>query len=102
MNKTEDHRLESLVAGLLRYGTWLASVVIGAGLVMEGLSGIRIVWSGVALFIALPVLRMLTMLVVFVLHRDYRLVAVTAVVLVTILAGVVIGLCMSNPRTLMH
>jgi len=102
MTRTEDHRLESMLAGLLRYGTWLASAVIGAGLVMENLSGTRVVASGVALFIALPVLRVVTMLVVFMWHRDYRLVAVTTVVLVTILAGVVIGLCMSDSRALAH
>jgi uncharacterized membrane protein len=51
----------------------------------------------VALFIALPVLRVLAMLGAFLLHQDYRLVIVTTVVLMTILAGLVIGLCLSNP-----
>lgn len=102
MTGTEDLRLESILAGLLRYGTWLASSVIGAGLIMDGLSGMQLVAFGVALFISLPVLRVVTMLVVFVWHRDYRLVAVTAVVLATILTGVAIGLCMSGSQALAH
>jgi hypothetical protein len=51
----------------------------------------------VALFIALPVLRVLVMPGAFILNRDYRLVIVAAVVLITILAGLVIGLSSSNP-----
>ena len=90
---------ELLLAGLLRYGTWLASGVTGLGLALS-LAGVRathVVAAGVALFIALPVLRVLVMLGAFILDRDYRLVSVTTVVLVTILAGLVIGLSFSNP-----
>ena len=89
---------ELLLAGLLRYGTWLASGVTGMGLAMSlvGVKGARVVAAGVALFIALPVLRVLVMLGAFILDQDYRLVIVTTVVLVTILAGLVIGLSLSN------
>jgi uncharacterized membrane protein len=90
---------ELLMAGLLRYGTWLASGVTGLGLAMSlvGVEGTYVVAAGVALFIALPVLRVLVMLGAFVLNQDYRLVIVAAVVLMTILAGLVIGLSFSNP-----
>jgi uncharacterized membrane protein len=89
---------ELLLAGLLRYGTWLASGVTGLGLAMSlvGVGGGRVVAAGVALFIALPVLRVLVMLGAFLLNRDFRLVIVTTVVLMTILAGLVIGLSLSN------
>ena len=89
---------ELLLAGLLRYGTWLASGVTGLGVAMSlvGVEGTRVVAAGVALFIALPVLRVLVMLGAFVLNRDYRLVIVATAVLVTILAGLVIGLSSSN------
>ena len=89
---------ELLLAGLLRYGTWLASGVTGLGLAMSlvGVEGAPVVAAGVALFIALPVLRVLVMLGGFLLNRDYRLVIVTTVVLMTILAGLVIGLSLSN------
>jgi uncharacterized membrane protein len=90
---------ELLLAGLLRYGTWLASGVTGLGLAMSlaGIEGTSVVAAGVALFIALPVLRVLVMLGAFILEQDHRLVIVAATVLMTILAGVVIGLSVSNP-----
>ena len=53
--------------------------------------------AGVALFIALPVLRVLVMLGAFIRARDYRLVIVATVVLMTILAGLVIGVSSSSP-----
>ena len=90
---------EWLLAGLLRYGTWVASGVTGLGLALSlvGVEGARVVAAGVALFIVLPVLRVLVILGAFILNRDYRLVLVTTVVLLTILAGLVIGLSLSNP-----
>ena len=90
---------ELLLAGLLRYGTWLGSGVTGLGLAMSlaRVEGTYVVAAGVALFISLPVLRVLVMLGAFILNQDYRLVIVAAVVLMTILAGLVIGLSLSNP-----
>ena len=90
---------EWLLAGLLRYGTWLASGVTGLGLAMSlaGVEGTSVVAAGVALFIALPVLRVLVMLGAFILNQDYRLAIVAAVVLMAILAGLAIGLSSSNP-----
>jgi hypothetical protein len=100
----KGRRLESLLAGLLRSGTWLASGVIGLGLVLPllGPSGKPVVAWGVALFISLPALRVLLMLAVFIRERDIRLVAVTAAVLLTILAGFVLGIAVSNPSALAH
>ena len=90
---------ELLLAGLLGYGSWLASGVTGLGLALPlaGVEGAPVVAAGVALFIALPVLRVLVMLGAFIRHRDYRLVIVATVVLMTILAGLAIGLSLSNP-----
>jgi uncharacterized membrane protein len=89
---------ELLLAGLLRYGTWLASGVTGLGLAMSlaGVEGTAVVAVGVVLFIALPVLRVLVMLGAFIVDQDYRLVLVATVVLITILAALVIGLSLSN------
>ena len=66
---------ELLLAGLLRYGTWLASGVTGLGLAMSlvGVEGTPVVAAGVALFIALPVLRVLVMRGAFILNQDNRL-----------------------------
>ena len=89
---------ELLLAGLLRHGTWLASGMTGLGLALSlvGAEGTEMVAAGLALFIALPVLRVLVMLGVFIVDQDYRLVLVATVVLITILAGLVIGLSLSN------
>jgi len=92
---------ELLLAGLLRYGTWLASGVTGLGLAMSlaGVEGTAVVAVGVALFIALPVLRVLVMLGAFIVDQDCRFVIVATVVLITILTGLVIGLSLSNSPT---
>jgi uncharacterized membrane protein len=97
-------KTEGLLAGLLHYGTWLASGLIGSGLAMSlvGLSGAQVVAAGVVLFISLPVLRVLVLLAVFMRHRDYRLATIAAIVLLTIVAGLVIGIHVSNPRALAH
>jgi len=62
-----------------------------------GVEGARVVASGVALFIALPVLRVLVVLGAFIRNQDYRLAIVATAVLMTILAGLLIGLFSSNP-----
>jgi hypothetical protein len=98
VSKTDDRRLELLLAGLLRWGTCLASAMIGTGLAMTlsgaegpiGLTGMGIVTAGIAFFIFLPVLRVLLMLGVFVRQRDYRLVVVA------------LGMCLSNSPALAH
>jgi hypothetical protein len=93
-------RFEALLAGLLGCGTWLASAVIAVGLAVASTEqaaegpmspGAHIVMAGIALFIALPVLRLALMLIVFVRQRDYRFVAITALVLTIILLGLALG-----------
>ena len=71
----------------------------GLGLAMSraGVGGGQVVAAGVALFLALPVLRVLVMLGAFLLEQDYRLVLVAAAVLLTILAGLLIGLSSASP-----
>jgi len=90
---------ELLLAGLLRCGTWLASGVTGLGLALSlgGVEGTPTVAAGVALFIALPILRVLVVIGAFIVNRDYRLLVFATMVLMTILAGLVIGLSSSNP-----
>ena len=107
MSRTEGPRLELLLAGLLRYGTWLAAAVTALGLTValaEGppWAGAHVVSAGVVLFISLPVLRVLVMLAVFVRDRDRRLAAITMIVLVMILAGFVMGICLPNLKGLAH
>jgi hypothetical protein len=94
----DSNRLEGLLAGVLNFGTWLASAVIALGLVRPLFpvsapfpTGSQVVTVGIALFILLPILRVILMLVLFLKGRDYRFAATAAAVLVIIMAGLVIG-----------
>lgn len=81
--------LDRRVALVLGAGTWIASAVIGAGLLLP--SGAAVVNAGVALFIALPILRVAVMLVEFLRRQDYRIAIIAAAVLAVILLGIVLG-----------
>jgi len=88
-------RIESLLAGVLNVGTWLASVVIAAGLVlsffheqMTSPTGAQVVTAGIGLLI----LRVIIMRTIFVKKHDYKFAAAAAVVLVMIIAGFAVGI----------
>jgi uncharacterized membrane protein len=81
--------LDRRVAVVLRAGTWLASAVIGVGLVLP--SGAPVVTTGIALFVALPVVRVIVVLVDLLRQRDYRIAMIAALVLVIIVLGIVLG-----------
>jgi uncharacterized membrane protein len=92
-------RIEPLLAGVLNVGTWLASIVIAAGLVLSlfhqrtlFLTGAQIVTAGIGLFVLLPILRVILMLIFFTKERDHKFAAAAAVVLLTIFAGLVVGI----------
>ena len=97
-------QLERLLAGMLHWGTWLASGVIGLGLALALfdsrfnsaklaiLRDMRIATIGIAIFILLPVLRVIVMLIVYLRDRDYRFSAIALLVLTIILLGFVAGL----------
>jgi len=103
--------LEWLLAGTLYYGTLLASAVVcvGLGLAMIGarfgaprlaiLRDMRIATMGIALFILLPVARVIVMLVAYIRQRDYRLSAIALLVLAVILAGFAVGLAGRRGKT---
>jgi hypothetical protein len=96
--------LEWLLAHTLYYGTLMASAVVclGLGLAMIGarfgaprlaiLRDMRIATIGIALFILLPVARVMVMLVAYIRQRDYRLSAMSLLVLTVILLGFAVGL----------
>ena len=95
--------LEELLAAFLRYGSWSASAAIGLGyaLALIGshapswnppvLFNMRIVRVGIALFILLPILRVLLMLLVFIRERDFRFAFIAGTVLAIILLGIFLG-----------
>ena len=97
-NRTKPVRIESLLAGVLNVGTWLASIVIAAGLLLSLFyqrkpfpTGAQEVTAGIGLFILLPIVRVMLMLTIFVQERDYKFAAAAAVVLLIIFAGFAVG-----------
>jgi len=94
---------DRLIAGLLKYGTWIASAVIAVGIALEILqrtgrlpfpaqSGSLLVKAGVVLFILLPVARVMLMFILFLRARDHRCGMLAAFVLAMIGLGILIGL----------
>jgi len=102
--KASTEQRERVIAGLLWYGTWLASAVIALGLLVGtaqqqlamsspgGLSGPGLVRGGIALFISLPIARVGLMLLLFLHERDYTYMTLSALVLAIMAAGFVAGL----------
>ena len=93
--------LDQLLAKVLLRGTWLGSSIIALGLAlpMTGWSGAssaricaKITTAGIALLIALPLLRVLLMLIGFIRERDVRFSAIAMLVLAIILLGSVLGM----------
>jgi uncharacterized membrane protein len=96
MEQARHPALERLLAQVLRYGTWLGSLVVTTGLILVWLvpvanMGTRITMMGIALFILLPIARVFLMLVAFLRERDNRFAAIAAVVLAIIAAGAAVG-----------
>jgi len=100
-------RLEGLLARVLRHGTWLATGVIALGLALSligwpdstsavTMTSARIVILGVALFILLPVFRVLLMIIVFVREGDYCFGAIATLVLAIIMLGAALGMHMAG------
>lgn len=89
-------RLEGLLAAFLSYGCWLACAAIGLGYTLTLLGShempaMRIVRGGIALFILLPILRVLLMAIAFIRIRDFRFALIAGLVLAIILLGIVLG-----------
>lgn len=88
--------LERFLARLLDYGTWIACGVIVVGLVesfaFADARGMFIVKLGVGLVIALPIIRVMSMLAYFLKTGDYRFGWIAALVLIIIFAGIFLGL----------
>src|SRR5262249_29206035 len=96
-------RLESQLATLLHWVPCPASALIGVGLLLLLLSGrdahtplaalgSPLMKAGIAVFISLPILRVVVMGIVFVRQRDFRFVAIAALVLIIILVSALLGI----------
>lgn len=90
-------RLNNRLAWLLRFGTWASCGFIAAGAVMSVLSASarshaeRLVLTGIVLLIVLPTVRVATMGMWFLFHRDLEFAFIAALVLVIIIASTLIG-----------
>ncbi|MGO1767516.1 hypothetical protein CAP48_08415 [Advenella sp. S44] len=100
---SKPNRHDGIIAGLLWYGTLIASAVIMTGIILGALAqigvtpalslaGYALIRIGVVIFVLLPIIRVALMLVMFAHARDYLYTAIAALVLVIIGAGVIIGL----------
>ncbi|MFJ6324145.1 MULTISPECIES: DUF1634 domain-containing protein [unclassified Rhizobium] len=91
-------RREQIIAALLWYGTWFASALIAAGMLLGAvplppslllpLTGHDLVKLGVAVFILLPITRVGLMLAIFLRERDWIYAMIAALVLAIIAIGV--------------
>lgn len=95
-------RKDQAIARLLRWGTWVASLVIAIGMIIgfagspadspPGLDWEHVAGFGIALFILLPILRVGVMLTLFLRERDYVYAVISGSVLAIILAASLLGL----------
>jgi len=96
MTTTPTAVLETRLGQLLGGGTWLACAVMAVGLCARLLHsealGDHITTAGVGLIIALPVLRLATMLEYFFRRGERRLATICALVLLIVAVGVTLGL----------
>jgi len=94
MSSKTPMQMERWIAGLLGYGTWLASLVIVIGLAIASANpaGMRVINAGIGLLILLPVSRVVFVLFTLLREGDYRLAMAAALVLSIIFASVAVGL----------
>jgi Protein of unknown function (DUF1634) len=111
---TEDRRrllrMESILAGLLRYGALIASGWIATGMAMSMFGGAppnlhvglahQCMTIGIVLLIALPVLRVALTTFVFLFERDYLFAAISGAVLGILALGFLLGTI--NPHIQFH
>jgi hypothetical protein len=94
--------LEHQLSIVLRYGTWLACAVIASGIGWSLLAEApgtpaaataptRLVAIGIAMLLALPVVRVMLMAVAFARERDYLFVGLASLVLAVIGFGLLLG-----------
>ena len=94
-------RLDRVVGSLLRAGVTTSSVCLAAGLLME-IAGVgpaaRVVLNaGLLVLLATPAGFVAVSAVEYVLARDWTFVALAAIVLVELMAGVVAALVFNRP-----
>jgi uncharacterized membrane protein len=97
MNANGGTRLERALARILGGGTVLSATLLGAGLLLElagAASGfaVRLTGLGLVILMATPLVRVAASVVEYLLARDWLFAALTATVLLTLLASVVVAM----------
>ena len=99
----ESHQLERTLAATLYWGTWVASSAVAVGMALALLDSrtlgettirrdMRITTVGIAMFVFLPIVRVMVMLLSFLRDRDYRFMVIAGLVLTITLLGLLVGL----------
>jgi Protein of unknown function (DUF1634) len=95
--ESSPDRLNSRLAWLLALGTWASCTLIACGMLLQALgvsappTAEHLVSAGIVLLIALPTIRVATMSVWFLFHRDLDFTLIAAVVLAIIIASTLSG-----------
>jgi len=90
-------RLNSRLAWLLGFGSWLSCTLIGCGMLAPAVgmttpqTAEKLVSAGIVLLIALPTMRVATMSAWFLIHRDFDFALISAAVLAIIIASTLSG-----------
>lgn len=94
-NDSEFISIEAILARLLRIGSVIATILLGAGMLSMGLGNLneapRLFTSGLLVMLATPVMRVLVAGLVFAKKKDWLFFIICFVVLCTLTAGILLG-----------
>jgi uncharacterized membrane protein len=93
----QDARLEQIIRRILRVGVTVSSVLLGIGLVTSFIApaapaGGLLLTVGLVILMATPVTRVAASVLEYAVERDRLFVALTGIVLLEIIAGVIAAL----------
>lgn len=88
--------IELVLARLLRVGSFIAAVLLAAGigimlLLGHGRGASRLITAGLVVLMATPIMRVLTAGLIFLRERDWRFALFCLVVLCSLMLGITLG-----------
>ena len=94
---TRDARLEQIIRRILRVGVTVSSVLLAIGLVSSFIApgapaSALLLTMGLMILMATPVTRVAASVIEYAVERDWLFVALTGIVLLEIIAGVIAAL----------
>lgn len=95
VGEKKGEAIELVLARLLRLGSLLAAALLAVGLtaMVTGLTGIapKLITTGLLVLMGTPVLRVVAAAIIFVREKDWHFALFSAVVLVALAAGILLG-----------